>query len=338
LETAAFDQTAQLEGDAMSQANADSASPRAVVITGASSGIGRSCALHLDGLGFHVFAGVRRVADGEALARVASSRLSPIVVDVTDPGAVEAAYQTVSDRRIALAGLVNNAGSTVPCPVEYLPLDTLRKQLEVNLIGHVAMTQAFLPLLRRSRGRLVNISSLAGRLPVPGMGSYTAAKHALEGLSGSLRLELAGAGIHVAVVEPGNIHTSMSAKLHRDVTAALSAMSDDDTGHYGALVRGVEAAITDGAEHGAPPEVVAEAVAHALTSRRPRIRYPVGPQAGRMTLLARVLPDRLLDVMLQRKFAPRPEPASAAALHSLSRSTGGIASPAAPTSMTGVPD
>ena len=298
----------------MSQLNAHPANARAVVITGASSGIGRSCALHLDHLGFYVFAGVRRAADGDALAQIASPRLSPIVIDVTDADAVASAYQTVSDRRIALAGLVNNAGSTVPCPVEYLPLDTLRHQLEVNLIGHVAMTQAFLPLLRRSRGRIINISSLAGRLPVPGMSSYTAAKHALEGLSGSLRLELAGSGVHVAVVEPGNIHTSMSAKLHRDATAAMSAVSDDDAGRYRGLVRGVEAAITDGAERGAPPEVVAEVVAHALTSHRPKIRYPVGPQAGRMTLLARLLPDRLLDVMLRRKFAPRPEAASAKAV------------------------
>jgi NAD(P)-dependent dehydrogenase (short-subunit alcohol dehydrogenase family) len=300
----------------MSQLSAQSANARAVVISGASSGIGRSCALHLDHLGFYVFAGVRRAADGDALAQGASSRLSPIIIDVTDPDAVAAAYRTVSDRRIALAGLVNNAGSTVPCPVEHLPLDTLRAQLEVNLIGHVAMIQAFLPLLRQSHGRIINISSLAGRLPVPGMGSYTAAKHAMEGLSGSLRLELAESGVHVAVVEPGNIHTSMSAKLHRDVTAAMSTMSDHDAGRYSGLVRGVEAAITDGAERGAPPEVVAEVVAHALTSQRPKIRYPVGPQAGRMTLLARLLPDRLLDVMLRHKFAPRPEAVSADAVPS----------------------
>jgi NAD(P)-dependent dehydrogenase (short-subunit alcohol dehydrogenase family) len=220
----------------------------------------------------------------------------------------------VSDRKITVAGLVNNAGTTVPCPVEYLPLDTLRRQLEVNLVGHVAMTQAFLPLLRRSHGRVVNVSSLAGRLPVPVMGSYTAAKHALEGLSGSLRLELAGSGIHVAVVEPGNIRTPMGGKLHRDVGTAMSAMSDDGAARYRALVRGVEAAIADGAERGAPPEVVAEAVAHALTSHRPRIRYAVGPMAGRMTLLARALPDRWLDVVLRRTFAPPLRTAAAAAI------------------------
>jgi NAD(P)-dependent dehydrogenase (short-subunit alcohol dehydrogenase family) len=300
----------------MSQPFPNSTDARSVVISGASTGIGRACALHLDRLGFHVFAGVRRAAAGEALARVASPRLSPIVLDVTDPDAVAAARQIVMDRKIPLAGLVNNAGTTVPCPLEYLPLDTLRQQLEVNLVGHVAMTQAFLPLLRRSRGRVVNISSLAGRLPVPVMGSYTAAKHALEGLSGSLRLELAGTGVHVAVVEPGNIRTPMGGKLHRDVHTAMSAMSDDRAGRYRALIRGVEVAIADGAERGAPPEVVAEAVTHALTSHRPRIRYPVGPMAGRMTFLARVLPDRWLDVMLRRTFAPQPETATAAAIRS----------------------
>jgi short-subunit dehydrogenase len=138
------------------------------------------------------------------------------------------------------------------------------------------------------------------------MGSYTAAKHAMEGLSGSLRLELAASGVGVSVVEPGDIRTAMSGKLHRDVTAAMSALPDEGVRRYSALMRGVEQAIGSGAEEGAPPEVVAEAVAHALTSRRPRIRYQVGPRSGRMMLLARVLPDRLLDAMLQRTFAPQP--------------------------------
>jgi NAD(P)-dependent dehydrogenase (short-subunit alcohol dehydrogenase family) len=300
----------------MSEPVVTSGGARAVVISGASTGIGRSCALHLDRLGFHVFAGVRRAADGTALAHVASPRLTPIVLDITDPDAVAAAYQAVSDRNIALTGLVNNAGSTVPCPLEYLPLDTLRHQLEVNLIGHVAMTQAFLPLLRRSRGRIVNISSLAGRLPVPVMSSYTAAKHALEGLSGSLRLELAGSGVSVSVIEPGDIQTSMSGKLHRDVNAAMNALPDEGVTRYSALMRGVEAAIGAGGEGGAPPEVVAEAVAHALTSHRPRIRYQVGPRSRRMTLLARLLPDRLLDDLLQRTFNARPKPTTSVASHS----------------------
>jgi NAD(P)-dependent dehydrogenase (short-subunit alcohol dehydrogenase family) len=297
----------------MSDPLATSTGARAVVISGASSGIGRSCALHLDRLGFHVFAGVRRAADGTALTQVASPTLTPIVVDITDPGAVAAARQVVSERDVVLTGLVNNAGSTVPCPLEYLSLDTMRQQLEVNLIGHVAMTQAFLPLLRRSRGRIVNISSLAGRLPVPVMGSYTAAKHAVEGLSGSLRLELASSGVRVSIVEPGDIQTSMSGKLHRDVTAAMSALPDEGVRRYSALMRGVEVAIGAGAEGGAPPDVVAEAVAHALTSHRPRIRYQVGPRSGRMMLLARVLPDRVLDGVLQRTFALRPRTISSVA-------------------------
>jgi short-subunit dehydrogenase len=141
------------------------------------------------------------------------------------------------------------------------------------------------------------------------MGSYTAAKHALEGLSGSLRLELAGSGVRVSVIEPGDIRTSMSGKLHRDVTAAMSALPDDGVQRYSTLMRGVEVAIGAGAEEGAPPEVVAEAVAHALTSRRPRVRYQVGPRSGRMMLLARVLPDRVLDGVLQRTFSIRPRTA-----------------------------
>jgi NAD(P)-dependent dehydrogenase (short-subunit alcohol dehydrogenase family) len=313
----------------MSEPTATSPGERAVVISGASTGIGRSCALHLDRLGFQVFAGVRRAADGAALARVASPRLTPIVVDITDPEAVGAAYQAVSDRNIALTGLVNNAGSTVPCPLEFLPLETLREQLEVNLVGHVAMIQAFLPLLRRSHGRIVNVSSLAGRLPVPVMGSYTAAKHALEGLSGSLRLELAASGVRVSVVEPGDIQTSMTGKLRRDVSAAMSALPDDGVERYSALMRGVEVAIGAGADSGAPPEVVAEAIAHALTSNRPRIRYQVGPRSGRMMLMARVLPDRLLDRVLQRTFTSRSRTSSSVASHP------GSGSPQAPVSTAG---
>lgn len=278
---------------------------RAVVISGASTGIGPSCAVHLDRVGSHVFAGVRRTADGTALAQVTSRRLTPIVVDISDPDAVAAAHRAVSDRNVTLMGLVNNAGTTVPCPVKYLPLDTLRQQLEVNLVGHVATTKAFLPLLRQSHDRIVNIGSLAGRLPVPVMGSCTAAKQAQEGLSGSLRLELAGSGVRVPLVEPGDITTPMSGKVHRDVPAAMSALPDDGAQRYSALMCGVEIAIGAGAEDGAPPEVVAEAVAHALTSDRPKIRYQFGPRSGRMMLLARMLPDRLLDGVLQRTFTSR---------------------------------
>jgi NAD(P)-dependent dehydrogenase (short-subunit alcohol dehydrogenase family) len=226
----------------------------AVVITGSSTGIGRATALALDNLGYRVFAGVRRDADGDDLRSAASSRLVPVHVDITDEGSIAAAREIVTDRVGAdgLAGLVNNAGTTVPCPIECLPLEVFRRQLEVNLVGHLAVTQAFLPLLKRARGRVVNVSSVGGRLGTPLMATYAAAKHGLEGMSDALRLEL----------------RAMASTISRE------------------------------ASRGSHPDVVARAVVHALTSRRPKVRYPVGAGAKRMLFLRRVLPDRMVDHMV----------------------------------------
>jgi NAD(P)-dependent dehydrogenase (short-subunit alcohol dehydrogenase family) len=168
------------------------ASQGAVVITGASTGIGRACALSLDALGFRVFAGVRKSDDGESLRRVASDRLTPVFIDVTDKQSIAAAAGSVSREvgTAGLVGLVNNAGVAVPGPLEYLPLEELRRQLEINLVGQLAVIQAFLPLLRKARGRIVNISSLAGKLTTPFNGAYSAAKHGIEAFSDALRMEL----------------------------------------------------------------------------------------------------------------------------------------------------
>jgi NAD(P)-dependent dehydrogenase (short-subunit alcohol dehydrogenase family) len=275
---------------------------RAVVITGSSTGIGRACALTLDGMGFDVFAGVRSQEDGRSLRRAASRRLVPVHLDVTDGTSISAARRLVAERvgAAGLAGLVNNAGTTVPCPVEYLPLAEFRRQLEVNLTGHLAVTQAFLPLLRRGRGRVVNISSVGGKLGGPMMAPYSAAKHGLEGLSDTLRLELSGSGMHVSVVEPGFIATSMGGKLERDTEAWLRRLPADGRSRYGRSLRALAATVSREAANGSPPEVVAGAVAHALTSRRPRTRYAVGAGAKRLVVLCRVLPDRLMDRLLLR--------------------------------------
>src|SRR4028119_876827 len=161
------------------------ASRGAVVVTGASTGIGRACALSLDAMGFRVFAGVRKSEDGESLRKASSSRLTPVFIDVTDEQSIATAAAEVS--RVVgdagLAGLVNNAGVAIPGPLEYLPLEELRRQLEINLVGQLAVTQAFLPLLRKAQGRIVNISSLAGKLTTPFNGAYSAAKHGIEAFS-----------------------------------------------------------------------------------------------------------------------------------------------------------
>jgi NAD(P)-dependent dehydrogenase (short-subunit alcohol dehydrogenase family) len=208
---------------------------RSAVITGASTGIGRACALTLDGLGFQVFAGVRRTEAGEALRSAASERLVPVLIDLTDEktisAAVEMVARTVGTRGIA--GLVNNAGTTVPCPAEFLPLTEFRHQLEVNLTGHLAMTQAFLSLLRLGHGRIVNISSVGGKIGGPLMAPYSAAKHGLEGLSDTLRLELGWSGIHVSVIEPGLIATAMREELERDTDTWLRSLPPEGRRQYG---------------------------------------------------------------------------------------------------------
>src|SRR3972149_6942761 len=181
----------------------------AVVVTGASTGIGRACVQRLDTMGFRVFGGVRREVDGESLKSETSDRVTPILIDVTDSVSIASAAEVVAAAvgEAGLAGLVNNAGIPVPGPLEFLPLEDIRRQLEVNVIDQIAVTQAFLPLLRKGRGRIVNVGSIAGKFATPFLGPYTASKHAMEGLSDALRQELRPWGIHVALVEPGSIAT-----------------------------------------------------------------------------------------------------------------------------------
>lgn len=283
--------------------SADGAAP-AILVTGASSGIGRACALALDAHGFQVFAGVRSDTDAAALRRDASSRLTPLFLDVTDAASIAAALEQIAQATgiAGLAGLVNNAGVTIPGPLEYLALDDFRRQLEINLVGQLAVTQACLPLIRLARGRIVTISSVAGRLTMPFNGAYSAAKHALEALCDTLRLELAPSGIQVSLVQPGTIATSMGGKLVRDADAAVQALPPAGRARYGQAFQQLAAMMNTHAAHGAAPAVVVAAVTHALTAPRPRTRYAVGPGVRPMLTLARVLPDRLMDRIILRFF------------------------------------
>ena len=183
----------------------------------------------------------------------------------------------------------------MPYPVEYLPLDGFRRQLEINLTGPLALTQALLPLLRRGRGRVVNVTSAAGKAGVPLMAPYVAAKHGLEGLSDVLRLELSQLGIRVAVVEPGFISTAMRGKLERDTEVTIRALPEEGQRRYGPQLTKVAESISKHAANGSQPDVVADAVLHALTSEKPRTRYPVGVGAKRMLFMRRLLPDRRFD-------------------------------------------
>jgi NAD(P)-dependent dehydrogenase (short-subunit alcohol dehydrogenase family) len=274
---------------------------KSVVITGSSTGIGRACALTLDRNGFRVFAGVRKKADGDALREVASKSLAPVHIDVTDSASIEAMAKLVAADvgEAGLAGLVNNAGTTLPYPVEFLALDDFRRQLEVNLVGPLAVTQALLPLLRMGQGRVVNVTSAAGKAGVPLMAPYVAAKHGLEGLSDVLRLELRPLGVQVAVIEPGFVSTAMRGKLQRDAEVTIGALPDDGRRRYGPQLTAIAESISKHAAHGSDPDVIAADVFHALTSSKPRTRYPSGAGAKRMLLMRRLLPDRRFDrVML----------------------------------------
>jgi NAD(P)-dependent dehydrogenase (short-subunit alcohol dehydrogenase family) len=275
---------------------------RAAVITGASTGIGRACALALDAKGFRVFAGVRKEPDGQALREAGSARLTPVHLDVTDAESIAAMAELVGGEvgDAGLAGLVNNAGTTLPCPVQYLTLDGFRGQLEVNLTGPLAVTKAVLALLCRGRGRVANVTSLAGRVGTPLMAPYVAAKHGLEGLSDVLRLELAPFGVHVAVIEPGYISTAMRGKLTRDTAEIVGSLPAEGRARYGQQLTTLAEAINHHAANGSPPSVVADAVVHALTSRRPRTRYPVGVGANRLLWLRRILTDRAFDRLIMR--------------------------------------
>jgi NAD(P)-dependent dehydrogenase (short-subunit alcohol dehydrogenase family) len=273
---------------------------RTAVITGASSGIGRACALSLSANGFRVFAGVRKEADGAALQADASGLLEPVYIDVTDEKSITAMAEQVAAAvgNAGIAGLVNNAGTTLPGPVEYLSLSGFRQQLEVNLVGPLAVTKALLPLLQAGCGRVVNVTSVGGKAAIPMMAPYVAAKHGLEGLSDVLRLEFRRLGVHVSVIEPGFIATSMGGKLQRDTVDQIATLPDGGSRRYGPQMESIAASISEHAASGSRPEVVADAVLHALTSDKPRTRYPAGEGAKRILLLRRILPDRRFDKVI----------------------------------------
>jgi NAD(P)-dependent dehydrogenase (short-subunit alcohol dehydrogenase family) len=273
----------------------------AVVVTGSSTGIGRACALHLDRLGFKVFAGVRREADRGRLRGEASEHLEPLILDVTDSEDIARAAEHVSEATEArLAGLVNNAGIGRGGPLELLSLSDFRLQIEVNLIGQVAVTQAFIPALRRARGRLVFISSIGGLIATPYMSPYHASKFGIEAVGDVLRQELRQFGVQVSIVEPGSVATPIWDKGRATAEAARGNLSAEGHELYGEPIGRLEQVLAQTAERGAPPEKVARVVAHALTARRPRTRYLVGADARVMATLKKLLPDRLRDRLVAR--------------------------------------
>jgi NAD(P)-dependent dehydrogenase (short-subunit alcohol dehydrogenase family) len=273
-----------------------------VLITGASTGIGEATALRLDEIGFRVFAGVRKEEDGERLRAKGSDRLRIIhPLDVTDADQIAAAARLIEDELAGtpLSGIVNNAGIALGGPLEALPLDDLRKQLEVNTIAPVAVAQAFIPALRKSRGRIVNISSIGGRVPQPFVGPYVTSKFAVEAVNDVLRLELMGWDIDVIAIEPGTISTPIWEKGAAQVDEMLRKMTAEQRELYRKRLDTIPKVLERQDKRGVPPSKVADAIEHALTAKRPKTRYLVGD--ARMLLgLKTLLPTRLFDRLLYR--------------------------------------
>jgi NAD(P)-dependent dehydrogenase (short-subunit alcohol dehydrogenase family) len=269
------------------------------VVTGASSGIGEATARYLAELGFDVLAGVRKDEDAE---RLAGGRIRPLRIDVTDQASIDAAAAQVGG---PLAGLVNNAGVAVAGPLEFVSVDELRRQLEINVIGQVAVTQAFLPRIREGGGRIVNISSIGGRVALPLAGPYAASKFAIEAISDVLRRELRPWRIHVAAIQPGAVATPIWDKGTAEVEERLKDTPPEMDELYGDVIAKMREEVSSFGTDGTDPREVAKAVAHALTANRPKTRYLVGRDAKVRAAMARILPDRVMDAAIGRALGQR---------------------------------
>ena len=279
------------------------------VVTGTSTGIGSATARRLVDDGFHVFAGVRRESDADRLRAHAPERLTPLIIELTDEATISAAAATVAEvvGERGLAGLVNNAGIGVPAPLELQRMADFRKQLEVNLIGPVAMIQAFIPLIRRGGGRIVNVGSIGGMLVLPLNGAYSASKFGLRAISDALRLELRQWKIHVSLIEVAPVRTAIFGKTFTELDGLERKLGKEGFRLYERQIAAIRKAVEQAEAEADPPRVVAEAIHHALTAERPKARYLVG-HGGRRTALATALPDRARDRVLARELGlPGPE-------------------------------
>lgn len=272
-----------------------------VVVTGASTGIGAASAHALANRGFHVLAGVRRDQDADSLRRPG---VEPIILDITRPDHIAELAARVGAQPGALRALVNNAGIAVNAPVEAMPLDEWRRTFEVNLFGHVAVTQALLPALLRHSGRVVNISSVGGKVAMATYGPYAATKFALEAVSDALRREVDPLGVKVIVVEPGGVRTEMADRVIAVTSRLAAEMSPDLQHRYGPLVQAIMSQSAAGTSSGVSADAVATVIANAVSIAKPRTRYTVGRQAAVIAGLSRILPDRVLDRIFAAGLRP----------------------------------
>jgi len=267
-----------------------------VLVTGAARGIGRATALRLAGSGWDVVAGVRRDADGEALSAAGDGRITPVLLDITSADQVAALPSALPER---LDAVVNNAGIVVSGPMEGLPLDEVRRQFEVNVVGQVAVTQAVLPKLRASRGRVVFVSSLSGRVSTPMTGAYNASKFALEGLADALRMEVRPWGIRVVLIEPAQTDTDLWRDADKALEESVAALSPGHRELYARHIDGARRMIPRSQRMASSVDGVAAAIERALIARRPRARYVVGAGPKVQGALAQVTPTGALDAALR---------------------------------------
>jgi NAD(P)-dependent dehydrogenase (short-subunit alcohol dehydrogenase family) len=275
---------------------------RLVVVTGASTGIGQATARALAARGFHVLAGVRRQEDAD---QIAGESIEPVILDITDPAHVAALAEQVETDGRPLAALVNNAGIAVNSPVETIPMQEWRRQFEVNFFGHVAVTQALLPALLAAGGRVVNVSSIGGRVAGPTFGAYAASKFALEAMSDVLRREVGRLGVQVIVIEPGTVATPIWGKGRTTAQQLVSGMSPEQRARYRDLLTAVLERAQALENNGLAPADAARVIADAIEARKPRTRYLVGRDAKVMARIADVLPDRRVDRLLARPLGLR---------------------------------
>ncbi|MBN9155291.1 MAG: SDR family NAD(P)-dependent oxidoreductase [Microbacterium sp.] len=267
-------------------------------MTGASSGIGRATAQLLAVHGFHVLAGVRAAVDAK---KMAAERIEPVVLDVTDDSHIAAVARRIADDPAGrpLRALVNNGGIAINAPIEVLTLDDWRRQFDVSVFGQIALTRALLPSLLASHGRIVNITSVGGRIAMANYGAYSAAKFAMEAVSDALRREVHDFGVQVVKVAPGAVSTNLTNRGLATSRRIVASMTVEQHARYDDLTKAFVAQAEGFARNGASPERAAEVILRAVSARRPRTRYTVGRDGALFGAMSRIASDRFLDGVLR---------------------------------------
>lgn len=273
----------------------------AVLVTGTSSGIGKSIALHLDKLGYKVYAGVRKESDGEKLKKLSSPNLRPVIIDVTIVDTIVLTKQLIEKelKNDSSFALVNNAGLVKAGPIEFQPLEEFKQQIDVNLFGVYSVIQQFIPLLRMHKGHIINISSISGKRSLPFLGTYGATKFALEAISDALRLELKPWNIKVSNVLPGDVQTPIWGKASVDVENMIQKRSPHEINRYKPVVDMMKEIISK--PFGIHPDNVAFEVAKLLRSKNPKARVLIGKNTNTFAFMEK-LPTRLRDWIIYKKL------------------------------------